>query len=352
MWTETTANSVTTWNAQISVPTDDDNDDELQGTITVTLNDPDTSVPNDYTVSSVPSEQNATVTVNDNDAPEISIDEPAPGTQILAGNDIEFTVIASQEPAADLQIRFTPTETDTTYLNTNSITESDNTVRPGGTSGTIRTSRALEFTIVGSGPTYSATLKIATKDNTTPNFTSGSITVRLQADDPANSTYTITTVPGMTNQNDATASISDKPNPIISIVYSGSAIREGQDATFTILADKNPLRDLAINYTPTNNTPTNNSGGDYLKVDTTADPALPASGTMRTETISESDWTDVSVGSDGSKWSANLVIETRDKDGDLDADHGSIIVTLNDPPSARPDDYTVTTVCPMKTLQQ
>ena len=31
MWIETTANSVTTWNAQIAIPTDDDDDDETSG---------------------------------------------------------------------------------------------------------------------------------------------------------------------------------------------------------------------------------------------------------------------------------------------------------------------------------
>ena len=203
MWIETTVNSVTTWNAQISIPTDNDDDDELQGTITVTLNDPATSVPNDYTVSTVPSEQSATVTINDNDAPEISIAEPAPSTQIVAGDDIELTLTASQQPAADLQIRFKPTETNTNFLNPNSVTESDGTtVRPGGASGVVRTSEALEFTIVGSGPMYSATLKIATQDNSATSDTTGSILVELQNDDPAGSTYTITSDPTKSNQND------------------------------------------------------------------------------------------------------------------------------------------------------
>ena len=66
-------NGTMKWKADLEVQTDNDTVDEDHGKITVTLNDPDSDEPEAYTVSTMPGENSAEVTVNDNEVPEIDI---------------------------------------------------------------------------------------------------------------------------------------------------------------------------------------------------------------------------------------------------------------------------------------
>ena len=322
MWTEDDDNGDSIWTAEFGIPTVDDNIDENQGSISVTLSDPDSSVPNDYTVSTTSGESSAEVVINDNDAPEISIIEPT--SQSLAKDDIELILVASIEPANDLQIRFRPTETDTNFLDPTGGTTPDGNSRPGGTSGTIRTSEALEFT-GGSGRPYTTILKIATQRNSNTSDSSGTILVELQDDNSAMTTYTITTDSTKLEQNDATATIIDRPNPTLSIAYNGSPIREGESATFVVTANIDPLRELDIYYTPSI------TGTDFLKV---------SDGAKDTMRIAEDKaWTPV-PDVNPTMWTTEITIQTRDPDT-FDTDHGEIILTLNPPESSNSDEYTV-----------
>ena len=322
----------TEWVATFKIPTRMPNDkDEAHGSITVTLNDAPTDNP--YRIDAASDDNSAMVTVNDADAPEISITDAA---LTLAGDEIMFTLTASIEPLNNLEIRFTPTEADdpSTMTPTNFLNPTDPVSGTTKNSGEIRTSAELDFS--GASAPYTAVLKISTRDD--PNSVESSISVVLQPDDPANTiqTYTITTDPNLTAQNTARVMIIDKPNPTLSIAYTGSAVKEGQDATFTITATEDPKRDLTINFTPENNT-----GGDYLKVDTSTVPhPLPASDQMRSVNITEEMFTPDDV-QNPTMWTAPLTIETRDPDL-KDANHGSIKVTLNAPTIQ--NDYTVSNV--------
>ena len=322
----------TEWVATISIPTRMPNDkDESHGAISVTLNDAPTDNP--YRIDAASDDNSAMVTVNDADAPEISITN---ADETLAGDEIMFTLTASIEPLNNLEIRFTPTEANapSTTTPTNFLDPTDPVSNSQKMSGEIRTSAELDFS--GDSAPYTAVLKISTRDD--PNAVMSSISVVLQPDDPAYTipTYTITTDNNKIAQNTGTVTVIDKPNPTLSIAYTGSAIDEGQDATFTITATEDPKRDLTINFTPENNT-----GGDYLKIDTSTVPhPLPISGQARAVTIAEAMFTPNDV-QNPTMWTAPLTIETRTSD-DKDANHGSIKVTLNAPTVL--NDYTVSNV--------
>ena len=318
----------TLWTAEITIPTRiANNKDENHGSITVTLNDSPTNNP--YIINNTSDDNHAEVKVNDFDAPEVTISNAA---ETFAGNEIMFTLTASIEPLNDLEIQFIPTEaTDpATGSVTNFLNPNDPVSETTKESGVSRTSAELEFTRTGEGQPYTAILKLPTQLD--PNADSGTILVELQ-NDSANTppTYTITSDPSKIAQNTATASVVEKVNPVLSIAYNGNAIREGQTATFTIITDEDPKRDLTFNFTPENNT-----DGDFLKVDT---QDLKPSGEKRSDTISKGAFTLIQ-GQSPPMWSAEFTIETRGPNGE-DEDHGSITVTLEDPDSAVSDDYSI-----------
>ena len=318
----------TLWTAEITIPTRAVNGiDENHGSITVTLNNSPTNNP--YIIDNSSDDNLAEVDVHDFDAPEIAISN---AVETFAGNEIMFTLTASIEPLNDLEIQFIPTEAISPATNsvTNFLNPNDPVSEMIKESSVLRTSARLEFTRTGEDQPYTAILKLPTQVD--QNAESGTISVELQQDSVnVPPTYTLTSNPNMIAQNTATASVVKKVNPVLSITYNGNAIREGQTASFMIVSDEDPKRDLKINFTPENN-----ANGNFLKVDS---QDLKPSGEKRFVTISKGMFTLVQ-GQNPPIWSTELTIETREPNG-IDENHGSITVTLEEPDSAVSEDYTI-----------
>ena len=90
--------------ATLTVPTDDDSNDEGSGSITATL-----AAGTGYIVGSPPS---AVVTVNDNDGPaEPAVSISAARARVAEGTDATFMVTASTAPASALTVMVSVTQT-------------------------------------------------------------------------------------------------------------------------------------------------------------------------------------------------------------------------------------------------
>ena len=116
---------------------------------------------------------------------------------------------------------------------------------------------------------FEAILPVLTQDD--PGNSPGTISVEL-VDDSNPKDYRIE---GDSQANTVETEVISPPNVELSIAYEGSAIEEGQTATFVISTTTNPLRPtLDIKYTPTNS-----AGSDFL------DPARKADGTSLNPTL-------------------------------------------------------------------
>ena len=93
------------WNANLTIDTVDLAGDAAHGSITVQLK-PNTDEA--YTVSTTSGEDTATVMVNDNETPVISI---TPATETLASQDAVFTLSSNIKPYQSLSIKYIPTNT-------------------------------------------------------------------------------------------------------------------------------------------------------------------------------------------------------------------------------------------------
>ena len=309
----------TDWTTDISIPTGTDDRDTDHGTITILLNDPRPENQGAYTVIADTAKATAMATIHDDEAPEISIANVT--QEALAGDNVTFTLSSDIKPWEPIAINFTPSETSTTFLDpmdSYSITTKN--------SGEMRTTSKLTFTSKNSSPPYTAELTINTQSD--PDATAGgTITIELGADDSTNvpTKYQISSTD--TTKNDATVMVINKPSPTLSIEPKDTSVNEGQQATFIVFADADPLRALNINFTPMDN-----SGGDFLKVDTSM--GLLASGTIRTATNQMFKRVQ-SPPSPDEMWSTEITIPTRDPD-EVDEEHGSISITLNNAPTDNP----------------
>ncbi len=216
--------------ATLTLPTTNDTADELNGTVTTTLN-----TGSGYTVSNIAS--TATVTVSDDDDPPvIPVVSVVAGSDVSEGSDAEFTVSASPAPTTDLDVSVTVT-----------------TVGDYGAVTGLRT-----VTIPPSG---SVTLTV----NTTGD----------QADEPDGS-VTVTLVDGtdydLGSPSAATVGVADDDIPEISI-SAGGDITEGTAAAFTITANPTPAANLDVSVTIT-------SAGDYGAVTGLRTVTIPPSGSV------------------------------------------------------------------------
>ncbi len=203
----------TSGTTSFSVATADDDVDEPDGSLTVTLMEG-----KEYKMS--PSDKTATVSIRDNDFPKPVVSITADG-DITEGDDVVFTIKASAvppgAPSDDLSVEVT-IETSGDYV---AFTGSKTvTVSPGG----------------------SVTLTIATTDDDNDEV-DGSVTATLIAGDD----YQVDA-----SQSEARVNVldNDLPKPVVSIT-AGQDITEGEDAVFTISASEAhpdaPSGDLSVN---------------------------------------------------------------------------------------------------------
>ena len=199
-------------------------------------------------------------------------------------------------PHQDLQIKFTPSN-----LNTggNFLDPTD------GESGTQRVSEALTFTPTGNPNEFTSTLEVPTIDD--PNSASGTIRIVL-VDDTEPKNYTISGA-GST----AEATVTDLPIRQLSLNNITSTItNEGMPAMVVVSTDEDPRQQLAIKYTPTT------IKGSYLN---TTDGISDKSRTTDMLTFSHNTMTN--------KFEATFPVATNSDD--VDADHGEILVVLDEP---------------------
>ena len=193
--------------------------------------------------------------------------------KLLAGSDAMFKLSANIQPFESLAIKYIPTNTPVTGGNFLRITDEQNMSL--GNSGDERTSERLPFVSEDDGNgniTYVATLPVPTiQDPSDATLASGSFSVTLVA---VADKYSISNIE---SEYKASVSVIKVPNPTLSIRYNGTlstAITEGDNPMFTIVASEDPKRPLNVNYTPDDGT------DDFIKAD--PDNNIPAAGTMRT----------------------------------------------------------------------
>ena len=193
--------------ATYSVPTVSDTTDEASGSITVAL-----ASGNGYTLGS---SNSATVTVNDDDDPVVTI---SGGSAVTEGTAAEFTVTISTAPTSDLNVNLSVSEA-----------SGSDFVASGDEGNKTVTIKARKTT---------ATYSVATQADTTdePN---GGVTVTVST----GSDYTV----GSANSATVTVNDDDEAGPTLAISAGTSPVTEGTSATFTITANEAPMADLTVN---------------------------------------------------------------------------------------------------------
>ena len=181
-----------------SITTSDDDADEADGSVTVTLQDGQ-----GYTVSST--NGSATVVVADNDVPELSI---TGGSGITEGGTASFTITASSAPTGPVTVKVEVSE-----------------------DGDFGASGAATVTVSGSTASYTVITS-----NDAVNEADGSVTATLQDGDG----YTVSSTKGS-----ATVVVADNDAPAVSIA-AGSWIAEGGVASFTITANPAPANPVTV----------------------------------------------------------------------------------------------------------
>ena len=289
------------WEAEIEIETNDDNQmDERNGVILVTLNSPGAQA--GYTIGTDPNDR-VTINVKDGTVPTITIED---ANGISPTQTAQFQLTANTQPWQPLAIRYTPSETGSNFL-----------APAAGSTGTPTSATpSITFTDTNGSPPITGTLLIPTiADNAN---TSGTISIELLAD--SNTTDPSYMITGNQTSNTKTVQITTTSGVtprLITIEQTSIDINEGGTATITLIADGDPERDdLMVSYTPSE-TSTNTS---YLKNDTDGN----GTGMSRTATL------DFELNTTTSKWEAEIEIETND-DNQMDNPNGVILVTLNTP---------------------
>ena len=260
----------------LTVSTTDDSRDEADGSVTATVNTGD-----GYTVSS--GSGAATVTVSDDDVPEISI---AAGGGITEGGNAAFTITANPAPHAALSVSVT--------------------VSQSGDYGATTGSQTVSIPTTGS-----YTLTVATSDDGVDEA-DGSVTATVNTGNG----YTVSSSSGV-----ATVNVSDDddpppaPTPEISIA-AGSDITEGGDATFTVTANPAPTAALTVGVTVS-------QSGDYGATTGKQTVTIPTSGSY-TLTVATSD-----DGVDEADGSVTVTVNTGDG-YTVSSNSGAATVTVSD----------------------
>ncbi len=234
----------------LTVATVNDGVDEADGSVTAAVN-----TGTDYTVSTTAG--SATVAVEDDDVPEISI---AAGSGITEGGNASFTFTASPTPHTPLSVSVSVAQT------------GDFGVTPGSRTVTIPTGG-------------SATLTVATT-NDGVDEADGSVTATVSAGNG----YAVSSTAGF-----ATVSVADddvappSTTPEISIV-ADSGITEGNNATFTVTASPAPAADLDVSVSVS-------QSGDYGASTGSQTVSIPTSGSYTLTVATANDSVDEADGS-------------------------------------------------------
>ena len=191
--------------ATLTVATDDDNADEEAGVVTAQV-----QVGTGYTVGTPSS---ASVTVDDNDIPQVTI--TADTSPVTEGTDATFTITASPAPAAAITVNVNVTQTEDVLSGTPDATVTI------GTSGQV-------------------TLTVATDDDNV-NEEAGVVTAQVEA----GTGYTVGT------PSSASVTVNDNDIPQVTITADTSPVTEGTDATFTITASPAPAAAITVNISVT-----------------------------------------------------------------------------------------------------
>ncbi len=233
-----------TGSVTLTVGTSDDGADEADGSVTATVNSG-----SGYTVS--PSQGAATVSVADDDVPELSI---SAGGGITEGGAARFTITASPAPASDLDVTVT--------------------VSQSGDYGAATGTRTVTIPATGS-----VTLAVGTTDDGADEA-DGSVTATVNS----GSGYTVSSTKGA-----ATVSVADDDVPELRI-SAGGGITEGGTATFTITASPAPASDLDITVTVS-------QSGDYGAATGARTVTIPATGSATLTVGTSNDDADEADGS-------------------------------------------------------
>ena len=204
----------TTGSATLTLATANDEVDEADGSVSVTV-----AAGNGYTVGDPAS---GTVAVRDDDVPAVRV---AAGDAVTEGGEAVFTVTASPAPASPLAVSVT--------------------VAAEGDYGIASGTRTVSIPTAGS-----ATLTLATAND--------------KADEPDGSvTLTVAAGDGYTVGDPASGSVSiaddDLPPPVVSIAATAASVTEGGAAAFTLTADRAPDADLTVTLSVAET-----GGGDHV----------------------------------------------------------------------------------------
>ncbi len=206
----------TTGSATLTLATANDDADEPDGSVSVTV-----AAGDGYTVGDPAS---GTVAIADDDLPLPAIAVSA-GDAVTEGGDATFTVTASPAPASALSVSVTV------------ATEGDYGIASG--------TRTVSIPTAGS-----ATLTLATT-NDDADEPDGSVSVTVAAGD------------GYTVGSPASGSVSiaddDLPPPVVSITAKAASVTEGGAAAFTLTADRAPDADLTVTLSVAET-----GGGDHV----------------------------------------------------------------------------------------
>ena len=191
----------TTGSATLTLATEDDDANEADGSVTVFVRD------GEGYVRSSPSADR--VTVRDDDGPVVTI---SAGEAVTEGGSAIFTLTADPAPTSPL-----------------AVTVSVWTAGAYGVTARLRT-----VTIPATG---SAALTLATKDDDRDE-SDGSVTVNVQDGD----FYTV----GTSASGTVAIRDDDLPSPVVTITAKAASVTEGEDAVFTVTADRAPEADLQV----------------------------------------------------------------------------------------------------------
>ncbi len=241
----TTSVSFSGGTGTITIATVGDSTDEANGSVTVTLN-----AGSGYTLGGA---NTASVTVNDDDVPELTI---TAGSAVTEGTAASFTVSASPNAASEITVKYT-------------VTQSGAFVSAGKLSAQ---------TVPLSGGT--ATITVPTVGDSTDEA-NGSVTVTLND----GTGYTLG------GAKTATVNVNDDDVPELTIT-DGSAVTEGTDASFTVSASPSASGSITVNYTVTQSgafvasgelssqTETLSGGTATITVPTVGDTTVEADGSV------------------------------------------------------------------------
>ena len=204
----------TTGSAVLTLATANDEVDEADGSVSVTV-----AAGNGYTVGDPAS---GTVAVQDDDVPAITV---SAGDAVTEGGDATFTVTANPAPASPLAVSVT--------------------VAVRGDYGIASGTQTVSIPATGS-----AVLTLATSDDA--------------ADEPDGSvSVTVAAGEGYTVGDPASGSVSiaddDLPPPAVSIAAKAASVTEGGAAAFTLTADRAPDADLTVTLSVAET-----GGGDHV----------------------------------------------------------------------------------------